>query len=120
MRIKMQVYPVLIKKSSFYRIKYNTRMDAVESAPAAAIRRVFGSFTRIQAAIQKKMYGIRVVITEIMASASKRLETKRRRPLAPHPMTSAFTGVPRRLKSLIFGMENRSERVWRIREVAMI
>ena len=97
-----------------------TRIDAVESTPAAAIRRAFRSVTRIQAAIQKKMYGIRVVITEIVASDSKRLETKRRSPLATHPITSAFTGVPCRLKSLIPGTENRTERVWRIREVAMI
>ncbi len=48
-----------------------TRIAAVESTPPAAIRRTFGSATRIQAAIQKKIYGIRVVITEIVASSLK-------------------------------------------------
>jgi hypothetical protein len=70
--------------------------------------------------MQKKMYGMSVVITDIVASVSKWLEMKRSSPLATHPVISAFTGVPCRLKSLIFGTENRSESEWRIREVAII
>jgi hypothetical protein len=96
------------------------RIAVFDNIPAAATRRAFLSATSIQAVIQKKIYGTSVMITDIVASASKRLETRRRNPLTAHPTTSAFTSVPYRLRFLIFGMENLSERVWRIREVAII
>jgi len=96
------------------------RIAIVDNIPAAATKRTFLSVTSIQAVTQKKMYGMSVVITEIVASDSKRLETRRREPLTRHPITSAFTGVPRRLRSRSFGMENLSEIVWRIRDVAII
>ncbi len=70
------------------------RIATVEITPAAAIMRAFLSATRIQAAKQKKMYGIRVVITEIVASASNRLETRSSSPLATQPSTIAKAGVP--------------------------
>ena len=69
-------------------------MAAVESMPVRAIMRGLFSGTRIQAAIQKKIYGIRVVMTAIVASASKWLDASRRSPLATQLTISATAGVP--------------------------
>jgi hypothetical protein len=49
-------------------IKYTIRIKDVEIAPDADIRRALVSFTRTHEARQKKMYGISVVITEMVAS----------------------------------------------------
>jgi hypothetical protein len=46
-------------------------MQAVEMAPTAEMMRDFASVTSIHAARQKKTYGIRVVITDMVASYSK-------------------------------------------------
>ena len=69
-------------------------MAAVESIPVRAIMRDLCSGTRIQAAIQKKIYGIRVVMTAIVASSSKWLDASRRSPLATQLTTSATGGFP--------------------------
>jgi len=69
-------------------------MAAAESLPVRAIWWDFRSGTRIQAAVQKKIHGIRVVITEIVASASKWLDASRRSPLATQLTTGATAGVP--------------------------
>jgi hypothetical protein len=51
-----------------YAIKYTIRIKDVEIAPDADIRRALVSFTSTHEARQKKMYGISVVITEMVAS----------------------------------------------------
>jgi hypothetical protein len=89
-------FPVTARGFS-YNKKNKPRIPVVESMPAPAIRRTFRSTTRIQAALQKKIYGTSVVITDIVASVPKWLERKRRTPLVTHPVIRAFTGVPCRL-----------------------
>jgi len=89
-----------------YIIKYMTRIPVVEITPKRAISRDFISITSAQEARQKKMYGIRVVITEIVASWAKWLEKSRRAALIPHAAMSATAGVPLLFRSWIFGMEN--------------
>jgi hypothetical protein len=43
----------------------------VDTAPTPEINRIFHSWIESQAAMQKKMYGISVVITEMPARTSK-------------------------------------------------
>ena len=67
----MRVWSHLIEwflKFLFHAIKYIIRIKVVEIAPAADTRRALVSFTSTHEARQKKMYGISVVITEMVAS----------------------------------------------------
>ena len=96
------------------------RMAAVETAPVADTRRDFISVTSTHEARQKKMYGISVAITEIVASWSKWLEKSRSAALVAQPAIRADAGVPRWVKSWIFGTENWADMDWSIREVPII
>lgn len=90
-------------------MKYRMRIAAVDSAPTPATIRDLAAGTDTHALIQKKMYGISVVMTAMLASRSNRLVKKRSPALAPQLTIRETTGVPRLPRRERYGREYRDE-----------